>query len=655
MRKSKFWAYLIAAVMLISIAWMLRKVVFKSVFEKMIAKTESRFNVDITYKNARLKGIQTIVLTHLNVVTKQGKPILKSDSISIAIKPFSLIFGNIRLSDLTVYNTRVSLDYDLLQFMRHKQTPDTTGTTENLQPLNFANLINNFQNGIFGNMPKKMAFRNVDVCYQNDKIQAIIRFENFLYNDNQYLGEVLFIDNNISERCVVEGSINPSLRRFSGRLSRNESRILRVPYLEPRWQASLGFDTLQFECGFSKEENSELYVSGDIKTSNLAVFHKQIGPDTVSVPYGEMAFNLKVGSRYVELDSSSVVKINKFQFSPYFKFERDTSSKITLAFAKEEFKADDLFKSLPKGLFNNFEKMETKGNLEYQMRFSVDLGCPDSVRFYSNLDSKGFSITKYGVTDFRLMNGSFFHEVYENGFLAARFQVGPENPDFVPLNDISPYLRYAVLTSEDGDFFYHKGFNMGAFRESIAQNLKEKRFARGGSTISMQLVKNVFLNRKKTYSRKIEEALIVWIIENQRLTSKDRMYEVYLNIIEWGPGIYGIKPASWFYFKKQPKDLSLIESIYLTSIIPRPKGFRYMFNEDGRLKDFINPYYKLVSGIMVRRNQITPEDTVNFKPIIKLKGEARKFLVSPDSTRREDSLYYIEPIIAPFGNMSTEK
>lgn len=655
MRKSKFWAYFIASVMLISIAWMSRKVVFKSVFEKIITKTENRFDVDITYKSAQLSGLRTIVLSQLRIVTKEGKPIIKSDSIAVAIKPFSLIFGKIRFANLTVYNTRVTLDYDLLQLMRHKQKLNTD-TTQKTEPLSYSKLVSQLQTRVFGYLPNKMAFRNLDFTYQNDKIQAIIRIENFLYNDNQYLGEVLFIDNHLSDRCVVEGSIIPSSGRFICRLSQSQSKLLRLPYIGPRWQASFGFDTLQFDCGFSKEENSQMYISGDIKASNLAVFHKQIGPDTVLLPFGEMEFNMRLGSRFLEVDSSSIIKFNKFHFSPYIKFERDTSLKITIAFAKQQFKADDLFKSLPKGLFNNFDGLETEGDLEYQMRLSIDLAQSDSVKFYSNLDNKGFSIKKYGVTDFRLMNGSFFHEVYENGMLAARFQVGPENPDFVPLNDVSPYLRYSILTSEDGDFFYHKGFNMGAFRESIAKNVKEKRFARGGSTISMQLIKNVFLSRKKTYSRKIEEALIVWLIENQRITSKDRMYEVYLNIIEWGPGIYGIKPAAWFYFKKQPSELTLTESIYLTSIIPRPKSFRYMFNEDGDLREFIHPYYKLLGGIMVRRNQITPEDTVNLRPVIKLKGEARRFLEKQDSTRMVDSLYFIEPIeIAPFGNMGDEK
>ena len=156
------------------------------------------------------------------------------------------------------------------------------------------------------------------------------------------------------------------------------------------------------------------------------------------------------------------------------------------------------------------------------------------------------------------LNQPFEHTVYEYGKPLRTFVVGPENPNFTPYNQISPYLKNAILTSEDPRFFTHKGFHKGAFRHSMIANIKKNDFVRGGSTISMQLVKNVFLTRNKTIARKAEEILIVWLIENNRITSKQRMYEVYLNIIEWGPNIYGIKEASRFFFQQtsQPVNLS---------------------------------------------------------------------------------------------------
>src|SRR5690606_25216548 len=136
-------------------------------------------------------------------------------------------------------------------------------------------------------------------------------------------------------------------------------------------------------------------------------------------------------------------------------------------------------------------------------------------------------------------------------------------------------------------------------------NYKTREFERGGSTISMQLVKNVFLDREKTVARKLEELMIVWLIEHERLVSKRRMFEVYLNVIEWGPDMYGIGKAARFYFSKPPSELSLAESIYLASIVPSPSKFASHWNGDGTIRSSRHWYYRLIRDIMLRRGMIT--------------------------------------------------
>src|SRR5699024_10541060 len=132
----------------------------------------------------------------------------------------------------------------------------------------------------------------------------------------------------------------------------------------------------------------------------------------------------------------------------------------------------------------------------------------------------------------------------------------------------------------------HEGFVPKAIKASIATNFKERAFKRGGSTISMQLVKNVFLKREKTLARKVEEMLIVWLIEHNNIITKERMFEVYLNIIEWGNNVYGIGEAARYYFLKDPAQLNVGESIFLASIVPRPKSGLYRFDANGVLKSF---------------------------------------------------------------------
>ena len=111
----------------------------------------------------------------------------------------------------------------------------------------------------------------------------------------------------------------------------------------------------------------------------------------------------------------------------------------------------------------------------------------------------------------------------------------------------------------------------------------------------MQLVKNLYLKRQKTIARKLEEMIITWLIEENRLVSKERMYEIYLNIIEWGPLVYGAQEAARFYFDKDVADLTLAEAIFMASIVPRPKHFMYSFDPDQRLRPWLEAYYRDVS------------------------------------------------------------
>jgi monofunctional biosynthetic peptidoglycan transglycosylase len=130
----------------------------------------------------------------------------------------------------------------------------------------------------------------------------------------------------------------------------------------------------------------------------------------------------------------------------------------------------------------------------------------------------------------------------------------------------------AVIISEDGTFWSHSGFDWFEFRESIERNLKEGRAARGASTITQQLVKNLYLSSSKNPLRKLKEWVLTWYIE--RTLSKQRILELYLNVIEWGWGVYGIEAASQQYFGKSAALLSREESARLAAVIPNPRRYR---------------------------------------------------------------------------------
>ncbi|HEY0096209.1 MAG TPA: biosynthetic peptidoglycan transglycosylase, partial [Archangium sp.] len=144
--------------------------------------------------------------------------------------------------------------------------------------------------------------------------------------------------------------------------------------------------------------------------------------------------------------------------------------------------------------------------------------------------------------------------------------IGPSNSAFLPLAELPRPLVRAVLRSEDAAFWTHRGFDFDSLRGILLAPTDDK--VRGGSTLTQQLAKNLFLSREKTYARKVKEAFLTLGLEAS--VPKERLLEVYFNIIEWGPGLYGIGEAARHYFGKDARELSIRESAFLATIIPNP-------------------------------------------------------------------------------------
>ncbi len=171
---------------------------------------------------------------------------------------------------------------------------------------------------------------------------------------------------------------------------------------------------------------------------------------------------------------------------------------------------------------------------------------------------------------------------------------------WVPLSRVSPYLIKAALIGEDDKFWRHEGFDFDAIQKAMEKDLKTRRFRAGGSTISQQLAKNLYLSPEKSPVRKIEEAIITWKIE--RTLPKRRILEIYLNVVEWGDGIYGIEAASRHYFGKGASELTPMEAARLVSVLPNPR--KYDPTGDQR---YVLKRSEIIYNIMVRRGIVVPE------------------------------------------------
>jgi len=171
---------------------------------------------------------------------------------------------------------------------------------------------------------------------------------------------------------------------------------------------------------------------------------------------------------------------------------------------------------------------------------------------------------------------------------------------WVPLSKISPYAAKAVLIAEDDKFYAHEGFDFEAMQKAVEKDIKLGKLKYGGSTISQQLAKNLFLSPSKNPLRKAKEVILTWRLENN--LSKRRILEIYLNVAEWGDGIFGIEAASRHYFGKSAAELTPMEAARLAVVLPNP----LKLNPTGTSK-YVEKRAEIVYGIMVRRGIVIEE------------------------------------------------
>ncbi|HWU35017.1 MAG TPA: monofunctional biosynthetic peptidoglycan transglycosylase [Methylovorus sp.] len=153
---------------------------------------------------------------------------------------------------------------------------------------------------------------------------------------------------------------------------------------------------------------------------------------------------------------------------------------------------------------------------------------------------------------------------------------------WVPYNQISIHLKRAVIAAEDSRFVEHEGFDWDGIQKAYEKNLRKGRIVAGGSTISQQLSKNLFLSTRRTPWRKLEEAMITLMLE--KMMSKRRIYEIYLNVIEWGNGVFGAEAASRYYFHTPAKGLTPVQAAKLAAMVPNPRYYDSHRNARGLLK-----------------------------------------------------------------------
>ena len=607
-----------------------RNTVLDTVVHRIDAKLEREYQCNLTIQTAEFHGLTNLEFHDINLVPQEKDTLVKIGELKTSISFWKLLVGDIQLGKLEInegfiqlVKTKNGSNFDA--FLHSKKEKDSTAE------VNYAKLLNRISSKLMDLVPTDMQVKGFAFKI-NDKGNKVVFDFNQLALTNKKLTTLIQVSSDkFSQQWSINGFADPRDRKVDLTFANAKNDTIRIPYFDKKFNLKSGFKSIHFNLENLAMSSGELHIDGYTSIENLFVNHAKIASKDVIIRNARFDYHWIFGERFIALDSTSTVQLNKIKCQPYLSYTNEKDKVYALKLKIPKMKVQDFISSLPTGLFRHFEGMEAQGNFSYALNFEYNNHKPNNVVFESKLKPEGLKITKYGEADLNKLNSEFVYRAIDKGVLQRPITVGLGNGNYTPLPLMSPYLKKCVLTSEDPSFMTHRGFINEAFKESIIKNIKTKKFTRGASTISMQLVKNVFLTREKTLSRKLEEILLVYILENNHISPKDRMLEVYFNVIEWGPNIYGIAEASQFYFQKKPWDLNVNQCLFLATIIPNPKGFMAKFDTNNRLKPAAKQTEKFLTNLMFKRNILTANDTIGNFPL-EISGQAKFFLKQKPTT-----------------------
>ncbi len=544
------------------------------------------------YRFNALRSIELngLLLTHEN---DSLQPILKSDFLRFRIAPLWGILGKGWIQEVEMGKLLLHYSDRLpLQANADSDTDHSKKDPANQDPEELLELAKDVLQGL----PNEVKIGEIRLEVSMGETMHRLFLKDFQWENEALQTELIVMDGTSPQVLSIRGTLDPE--SLQGKL--NLRTAGKVPFAYSLFGGNLAFK--EISCAISQVQIKKQALHIDLKGNidHLGLDYRRLSDTLIQIEELKGATTIKITSNYLEVDSQSRWQLNALNFNAGFQYPtRDSTAQRWGVFKIPLDQGKHVFSSLPTGLFKHTSGIRILGSFAH--RFYVSIDPVDLERTHLEADvsySETFKVSQWGEAHPNKLNSSFLHDHYDGDQLQSSFVIGPSNPFYTPITEISPLLIESTLRSEDPSYFGHKGFYLEAFEEALKANIREKRFARGGSTIPMQLVKNVYLNKEKTLARKIEEILLVWLIEHERAVSKQRMLEVYFNLIEWGPGIYGVGSASRFYFGKHPSQLDIGESCYLSSLIPAPRKALWSVDSTGSVSPRWTRFTKLKNRII---------------------------------------------------------
>lgn len=611
---------LLALVILMFVVIMIRRDHFlHSTITKLQNKIEQSYNVKLDVSDYGFDGFTSVYLRQVHLIPVQRDTLFIMDQAKLSVDFLSILFGKVKIGSLSVDRPQLRLierdSSDNYSFFLRDDAV-TSSIRKTTTDRDFGEGVGDLVRKVFRWIPEDIKISEFSISYNTDSLSQLVIMPYSIMHNHRFESK-LFLQEDSSE-WLLTGKVLPRKEELELNLRAGEEKS-ELPFLREKWGLGVSFDEVFVHLKEVNRSQGLLSLKGNWSLTNLLLDHWRLSDRTITLPNATGYGGILLGKDYMKIAEGTKIKIEEFEVSPFLKLDFSPIRHIELALHTGVFQAQKFFDALPAGLFPTLEGLQTSGDIAYDMEFKIDLEKPDSLYFISQIDDADLKIIKWGNADIASLNQPFMYHAYEDTVLAREIWVGDKNPNFVSIGEISSFLKQSVLTTEDPSFYSHKGFEIEAFRMSIATNVKEKRFKRGASTLSMQLMKNLYLGRDKTMFRKFEEIILVWLAEHSQQVPKSRLLEIYLNIIEWGRDVYGITEASRYYFSKRPSQLELGESLYLASIIPRPKTGLSSFDYTGHLRPWLGRYFQTYGSIMERRgllDSLSVDDDYGFNAVV---------------------------------------
>lgn len=407
-------------------------------------------------------------------------------------------------------------------------------------------------------------------------------------------------------RDMSAGQLTVDMEKFE--LGRVPQVLARLPVVESENATVAGHVEVEFGDGVAQ-------ANGEVVLAGLNVSHDLLARQVVHDVGFQLAFDAQLdpAARKLTLEEAVIsrgpvaARIDGEFVHGVEQVDRRYRARVQMA----PVPCQEVLAAIPVELVPSLDGFELRGDFDMDVRIDIDYADLDALELDGKVGLRNCAVRRapHAVSVDRLAAG-FTHRVTMRDGSQRSVQLYPGSGTYTPFDQISPHMAAAVLTTEDGGFWRHRGFLPSQFEEALRRNLRAGEIRLGASTITMQMTKNVFLKHERTLSRKLQEMVLTWYVESA--LSKRRIMEIYLNVIEFGPGIYGVTRAADHYFGKHPRDLSSLETAYLALMLPSPVRRHVHYCKD-QLSPRMETKLRRIHGLMFSRGRIDETEYLLWK------------------------------------------